>query len=173
MNDVAELLQAIASAAEKHRNQRRKDAEASPYINHPIALAHLLATTGGVSDPVVLQAAILHYAVEDTETTYEELVAEFDTKVADIVMEGDRRQGIAQASTQGTPGRACPQEGGEYARTRQIPAARFPTASKQRLPGHAYRLANASVRWAKLTSAWSLMACVAHAGLLSWWNKFA
>jgi GTP diphosphokinase / guanosine-3',5'-bis(diphosphate) 3'-diphosphatase len=87
MNDVAELLQAIAFAAEKHRNQRRKDAEASPYINHPIALAHLLATTGGVVDPIVLQAAILHDTVEDTETTHEELAATFGTKVADIVME--------------------------------------------------------------------------------------
>jgi len=28
-----------AFAADKHKNQRRKDAEASPYINHPIALA--------------------------------------------------------------------------------------------------------------------------------------
>lgn len=37
----------------------------------------------------------------------------------------------------------------------------------------AYRLANAKVRCAKLTSAWSLMICVAHAGLLSWWKRFA
>lgn len=87
MNDVAELLKAIAFAAEKHRNQRRKDAEASPYINHPIALAHLLATTGGVTDPIVLQAAILHDTIEDTETTHIELAAAFGTKVADIVME--------------------------------------------------------------------------------------
>lgn len=87
MNDVAELLRAIAFAAEKHRNQRRKDAEASPYINHPIALAHLLSTTGGVADPIVLQAAILHDTIEDTETTYEELAATFGSKVADIVME--------------------------------------------------------------------------------------
>lgn len=87
MNDVAELLKAIAFAAEKHRNQRRKDAEASPYINHPIALAHLLATTGGVTDPIVLQAAILHDTIEDTETTHVELAAAFGTKVADIVME--------------------------------------------------------------------------------------
>jgi guanosine-3',5'-bis(diphosphate) 3'-pyrophosphohydrolase len=35
----AELIKAIAFAAEKHKNQRRKDLEASPYINHPIALA--------------------------------------------------------------------------------------------------------------------------------------
>ena len=37
--DLALLFRALAFAAHKHRDQRRKDAEASPYINHPIALA--------------------------------------------------------------------------------------------------------------------------------------
>jgi guanosine-3',5'-bis(diphosphate) 3'-pyrophosphohydrolase len=32
----------MAFAADNHRNQRRKDADASPYINHPIALADVL-----------------------------------------------------------------------------------------------------------------------------------
>ena len=36
------VFAALAFAAHKHRDQRRKDAEASPYINHPIALANLL-----------------------------------------------------------------------------------------------------------------------------------
>ena len=40
---VTDLLIAIEFAAHKHRNQRRKDAEDSLYINHPIALARLLA----------------------------------------------------------------------------------------------------------------------------------
>ena len=35
---ASDLLSAIAFAADKHRDQRRKDAAASPYINHPIAL---------------------------------------------------------------------------------------------------------------------------------------
>jgi guanosine-3',5'-bis(diphosphate) 3'-pyrophosphohydrolase len=86
-SDVSRLLEAISFAAEKHRNQRRKDKEASPYINHPIALASLLTTVGGITDLAVLQAAILHDTVEDTDTSYEELVAHFGRKVADIVME--------------------------------------------------------------------------------------
>jgi GTP diphosphokinase / guanosine-3',5'-bis(diphosphate) 3'-diphosphatase len=32
------VVRAIEFAAKKHRMQRRKDVEASPYINHPIAL---------------------------------------------------------------------------------------------------------------------------------------
>uniref|UniRef100_A0A3B4WJ82 HD domain-containing protein n=1 Tax=Seriola lalandi dorsalis TaxID=1841481 RepID=A0A3B4WJ82_SERLL len=31
------LLETVNFAAEKHRNQRRKDADGTPYINHPIA----------------------------------------------------------------------------------------------------------------------------------------
>ncbi|PHM20498.1 MAG: hypothetical protein CK604_06120 [Curvibacter sp. PD_MW3] len=84
---AAQLLEAVMFAAERHRNQRRKDAEASPYINHPIALAHLLATTGGIEDVDVLRAAILHDTVEDTETTENELRERFGNAVAGIVME--------------------------------------------------------------------------------------
>ena len=40
--ELALLLEALTFAAHKHRDQRRKDAEASPYINHPIALADVL-----------------------------------------------------------------------------------------------------------------------------------
>lgn len=81
------LLKAIAFAADKHRNQRRKDADASPYINHPIALANTLANEGGISNESALCAAILHDTIEDTETTKEELVVNFGEKIANIVME--------------------------------------------------------------------------------------
>lgn len=87
MLDFAPLLDSIAFAADKHRNQRRKDAEASPYINHPIALAHLLATTGGVNELVVLQAAVLHDTIEDTEVTEDELRSRFGDAVTGIVLE--------------------------------------------------------------------------------------
>lgn len=81
------LLSAIAFAAHKHRDQRRKDAAASPYINHPIALAHVLANEAGIDDERVLIAAILHDTVEDTETTEQELLREFGQEIAGIVME--------------------------------------------------------------------------------------
>jgi GTP diphosphokinase / guanosine-3',5'-bis(diphosphate) 3'-diphosphatase len=83
----ADLLDAIAFAAEKHRDQRRKDAQASPYINHPLQVAHVLASEGGVSDLKTLIAAVLHDTVEDTETTFEELVERFGKKVACVVKE--------------------------------------------------------------------------------------
>lgn len=81
------LIQAIAFAAAKHCNQRRKDAQASPYINHPIALANVLANEAGVTDEVVLMAAVLHDTVEDTDTSDAELAEIFGEEVARIVME--------------------------------------------------------------------------------------
>ena len=82
-----QLMTALAFAADKHKNQRRKDADASPYINHPIALANLLLNEAGVEDQRVLIAAILHDTIEDTDTTEQELVKHFGKDVADIVLE--------------------------------------------------------------------------------------
>src|ERR1017187_2539883 len=78
------LLMALEFAAEKHRRQQRKDAAASPYINHPIAVATALAVEGGVTDDVILLAACLHDTVEDTETTFEELEETFGTEVSNL-----------------------------------------------------------------------------------------
>lgn len=82
-----ELLNAIAFAAEKLRDERRKDAQASPYINHPLQVVDALASEGGVSDLKTLMAAVLHDTVEDTDTTFEELVERFGAKVARVVKE--------------------------------------------------------------------------------------
>jgi guanosine-3',5'-bis(diphosphate) 3'-pyrophosphohydrolase len=81
------ILEAAAFAAHKHRDQRRKDKLASPYINHPIALAALLANDGGISDARVLAAALLHDTIEDTETSPDELEQSFGPEVRDIVLE--------------------------------------------------------------------------------------
>ena len=80
-------LRALEFAAWNHRDQRRKDSSASPYINHPIALASLLRIQGNVDDPVVIAAALLHDTIEDTETTWQELRGEFGEEIADVVLE--------------------------------------------------------------------------------------
>ena len=72
--DLQRLIDALAFAAHKHRDQRRKDVEASPYINHPIALARVLSIEGGIDDVDVICAALLHDTIEDTETSEEELL---------------------------------------------------------------------------------------------------
>lgn len=87
MNRHVGLLRALAFAAEKHRDHRRKDANASPYINHLIAVARVLAEEGDVTDEDLLVAAILHDTVEDMDTSYAELEEQFGHRVAGIVRE--------------------------------------------------------------------------------------
>jgi len=87
MTDPGLLLRALAFAAHKHRDQRRKGADASPYINHPIAVADVLANEGGVRDATVLCAAALHDTIEDTQTTEDELLSVFGADVTAIVLE--------------------------------------------------------------------------------------
>lgn len=85
--NIVRWLKALRFAAEKHRHQRRKDADASPYINHPIAVASVLASEAGITDESTLLAALLHDTVEDTETTVAELHDFFGPQVAALVVE--------------------------------------------------------------------------------------
>ena len=86
-NDLKLLLKALSFAAARHKDQRRKDVEASPYINHPIALADILCNEGHITDMEVICCALLHDTVEDTDTEAEEIEAEFGRAIRDIVME--------------------------------------------------------------------------------------
>ena len=54
------LLATTNFAAGKHQAQRRKNSASDPYINHPIGVAHLLTSVGGIRDIVTLQSAVLH-----------------------------------------------------------------------------------------------------------------
>lgn len=85
--DMAILFRALSFAADKHRDQRRKDDHGSPYINHPIAVARVLCEEAGVTDAAVLCAALLHDTVEDTDTSSEELDTQFGAEIRGIVME--------------------------------------------------------------------------------------
>ena len=81
------ILKAAHFAAQKHRDQRRKDEEVSPYINHPISVAKIISEIGNIEDPEVLAAALLHDTLEDTETTVEELIDNFGERVCSLVEE--------------------------------------------------------------------------------------
>ena len=91
------ILRAIDFAARKHRDQRRKNEEASPYINHPISVSLLLAEIGGIADVEVLSATILHDTLEDTDTTPEELEAAFGVRVRKLVEEVTDDKSLAKA----------------------------------------------------------------------------
>ena len=80
------VLRAAEFASIAHQNQRRKDLERTPYINHTIGVARILSSAG-VTDPEVLAAALLHDTVEDTGVSPETLTEQFGTRVSGIVLE--------------------------------------------------------------------------------------
>ncbi|MEO8671102.1 MAG: HD domain-containing protein [Tahibacter sp.] len=75
-HDLSRLIAALHYAALQHRDQRRKDEDASPYINHPISLLNILAVEAGVTDTDVLCAAVLHDVIEDCSGEQQEFIAD-------------------------------------------------------------------------------------------------
>lgn len=83
---LKELSRALSFSALKHRDQRRLDVAASPYINHPIALLEIL-TEAGVTDTATLAGALLHDTVEDTDTSLLEVEESFSAEISHLVAE--------------------------------------------------------------------------------------
>lgn len=92
MNKEEKLAKAIAFAAEKHANQKRKDG--TPYIFHPLAVAELLKKYGYDIDYQV--AGILHDVLEDTDATDEEVRA-FGEDIYEAVKLVTRPKGADEA----------------------------------------------------------------------------
>ena len=84
---VDAILAAAIFAAEKHRDQIRKDHRGSPYITHPLAVAQILWEIGDIQETNTLLAAILHDTLEDTPTTQAEIAHHFGEIVLAIVLE--------------------------------------------------------------------------------------
>lgn len=76
---------AIEFAAWKHDGHKRLGMHALPYNTHLFSVALLVAEDGVSEDAVT--AALLHDTLEDTNTTYEELVGVFNPYVAALVFE--------------------------------------------------------------------------------------
>lgn len=84
MTDLELVTKAANYAAHAHRAHRRKDAEATPYVNHLTEVANLLARAG--SSAAVIAAGYLHDTIEDVGVTYAMLAAEFSDEIADLVL---------------------------------------------------------------------------------------
>jgi GTP diphosphokinase / guanosine-3',5'-bis(diphosphate) 3'-diphosphatase len=96
-DDIGRLLAALTFSAARHRFQRRKDASRTPYINHPIEVADVLWTVGGIRDVVVLCAAIFHDTLEDTDTEPQEIRDRFGGEVLRLVQEVTDDKGLPKA----------------------------------------------------------------------------
>jgi (p)ppGpp synthase/HD superfamily hydrolase len=87
MTNPVLVSDAYAFAAERHVRQRRKGVKEEPYINHLVEVAALVAAAIEGKDPNLTAAAVLHDTLEDTRTSFEELVKRFNRDVADLVAE--------------------------------------------------------------------------------------
>ena len=84
MIDYNEVLE---FAKKKHEGQFRADG-VTPYINHPIMVAEIVRKYKPSKNiDSIVAAALLHDTLEDTYTSYRELVDKFGEMVASMVME--------------------------------------------------------------------------------------
>jgi guanosine-3',5'-bis(diphosphate) 3'-pyrophosphohydrolase len=86
LTDIQIVIKATNFAAIKHRDQRRKNDTKEPYVNHVIGTARL-ASHAGINDPEIIAACLLHDTVEDTKTTFEELIEHFGPVITEYVRE--------------------------------------------------------------------------------------
>ena len=91
VSGVRLVCRAVNFAARAHQDQRRKDEQAAPYINHSIEVMHLIAQHVDLESidnaHEILCAAVLHDVVEDTDVTLQEIKDEFGDVVAGLVRE--------------------------------------------------------------------------------------
>ena len=78
---ITDINRAYRVASDAHQSQLRRSGES--YINHPLAVAQIVADIG--LDEVSVAAALLHDAVEDTEITLDDVERDFGPQVAAIV----------------------------------------------------------------------------------------
>ena len=80
--DTTLLDRAIVFAVRAHAWTERRG-KGFPYIVHPMEAVEIVATM--TSDQELLAAAVLHDTVEDTDTTIEQIQAEFGDRIASLV----------------------------------------------------------------------------------------
>ena len=78
------IFDAIEFAARAHAGQYRKGTRI-PYIVHPLAVARILIESDAPDD--VIQAAVLHDVIEDTDVKIQELRAAFGDTIAELVQD--------------------------------------------------------------------------------------
>lgn len=79
---------ALMFATKKHEGQKRKNKKSTEYISHPINVANIIKKYINSSDyEDYITVSYLHDTLEDTNTTFEELISIFGLKIAYLVKE--------------------------------------------------------------------------------------
>ena len=87
LSPIRLVSEAAELAAHRHNGMARKGRGNEPYVNHLAEVANLLATATDGADAELVAAGWLHDAIEDTDTTTEELTQRFSARVASLVVE--------------------------------------------------------------------------------------
>ncbi|WP_448045671.1 HD domain-containing protein [Bradyrhizobium liaoningense] len=87
LSPIRLVSEAAELAAHRHNGMARKGRGNEPYVNHLAEVANLLATATDGADAELVAAGWLHDAIEDTDTTAEELAQRFSARVASLVAE--------------------------------------------------------------------------------------
>jgi guanosine-3',5'-bis(diphosphate) 3'-pyrophosphohydrolase len=77
------VAKAVEFAVRYHGDQTRPTG--APYAEHLLEALEVLVRGAGVTDPGILQAAVLHDVVEDTPCTIDEVRRSFGGRVAEMV----------------------------------------------------------------------------------------
>jgi GTP pyrophosphokinase len=81
--DADAVARAVEFAVRYHGDQTRPTG--APYAEHLLEALEVLVRGAGVTDPGILQAAVLHDVVEDTPCTIDEVRRAFGGRVAELV----------------------------------------------------------------------------------------
>ena len=81
--DADAVATAVEFAVRHHGDQTRPTG--APYAEHLLEALEVLVRGAGVTDPDILQAAVLHDVVEDTPCTIDDVRREFGARVAELV----------------------------------------------------------------------------------------
>jgi (p)ppGpp synthase/HD superfamily hydrolase len=103
VNLPSSLLSALELAKQGHRCQRRK--HGSPYIEHPLSTALVLAGWGYV-DEELLVAAVLHDVIEDCGVEPARLTHCYGERVSSVVQLPQDRSRPTKSTTQLTSGQS-------------------------------------------------------------------
>ena len=91
MIDKNELItdKALEFARKKHKGQMRKNNTPVEYITHPINVANLVKKYANNKENIddLVSSAYLHDTLEDTNTTYKELICNFGNLISNLVKE--------------------------------------------------------------------------------------
>ncbi len=86
-------MRAADFAARAHRTDRRRGDADSPYMNHVLEVAALLAETTGGRDPLLVTAALLHDLPARTKIPRDAIEREFGREAVAVVYEAHMERG--------------------------------------------------------------------------------